>query len=131
VIRAAAAAFAVALWLVSACGASSASSPSPSTGQTVLNVSGRLDRGPQPTCPPGDPCDPPAVGSILAFSSPGKSDVTVRVGADGAFALHLDPGAYTIRAGPPPMRGQLEPAQVRVPTTGTVTLNLQIVPVAA
>jgi hypothetical protein len=128
VIRAAAAVFAVALWLVMACGASSGSTPSPTTGPAALNVSGRLDRGPQPTCPPGEACDPPAVGTILVFSSPGRPDVTVRVGADGVFTLHLIPGAYTIRAGPPPMRGQLEPAQVRVPTTGTVTLLLQIIP---
>jgi hypothetical protein len=84
-----------------------------------------------PPCPPGEPCDPPAVGSILVFSSPGRPDVTVRVGANGAFALHLEAGAYTIRAGPPPMRGRLEPGQVRVPTTGTVELLLQVVQIVA
>ena len=65
---------------------------------------------------------------MLVFSQSGRPDVTVRVGAGGAFAVHLDPGAYTIRAAPPPLRAQLEPSLVRVPATGTVELLLKIVP---
>ena len=67
---------------------------------------------------------------MLIFTSAGKPDVSILVGANGTFALHLDPGAYTIRAAPPPMHAMLEPSQVRVPSTGNVELSLKIVPTA-
>ena len=67
---------------------------------------------------------------MLIFSSAGKPDVSVLVGANGTFAVHLDPGGYTVRAAPPPMHATLEPSQVRVPSTGSVELSLKIVPTA-
>jgi hypothetical protein len=66
---------------------------------------------------------------FVVFSQPGKADVRFRVGAGGAnaFAGHLDPGAYSISAAPPP-NGTLDPNQVRVPTSGTVNLHLVVHP---
>src|SRR2546421_10942480 len=83
-----------------------------------INVTGTIDRGPMPTCPTDEPCDPHMVAALLVFSTPGAPDVRVRVGGDGTFALHLEPGAYTIAAAPPVFQGGLEPSSVRVPKTG-------------
>jgi len=113
---------------VAACGAlpqgSGASSPS---GDGALNVRGTVDRVYAPACPTDEPCDPPITAMYLVFSQPGTPDVRVQVDTGGAFGLHLDPGAYSISAAPPPMGGRLEPNQVRVPATGTVELRLRIV----
>ena len=53
-------------------------------------------------------------------------------GADRAYytgvVLDLDPGDYEIAPAPPSSQGKLEPSEVRVPGTGTVTLRLRIVP---
>jgi hypothetical protein len=64
---------------------------------------------------------------FVVFSQPGKADARFRVGAGGAFAGHLDPGAYSISAAPPP-NGTLDPSQVRVPATGTVNVHLVVHP---
>ncbi len=93
-----------------------------------VNVTGTLEGGAAAACPSGEPCDPHMVAATLIFSSPGKPDATARVGADGSFALHLDPGDYEIAPAPPSSQGKLEPSEVRVPGTGTVTLRLRIVP---
>lgn len=106
--------------------ASSPTGPTP-TGDAALNVRGTLDRGAAPQCPAGEPCDPPIVAAFLVFSQPGKPDIRVRTGADGAFAVHLDPGAYSISAAPA-LNGRLEPNQVRVPSSGTVDLHLVVRP---
>ena len=66
-------------------------------------------------------------GAMLIFSRPGTPDVSVFVSGDGTFALHLDPGGYMIRAAPPPLKGRLQPADVRVPATGSLQLHLEIV----
>ena len=58
--------------------------------------------------------------AFLVFRQPGKADVRTSVDSSGAFALYLEPGAYSISAAPPPMGGLVEPSQVRVPATGTV-----------
>ena len=108
-----------------ACGAPSPSEAAP-TGQDV-NVTGTLDRGPVPTCPADEPCDPPAIAVMLIFSRPGAGDVRVHVAGDGSFALHLEPGAYSVAAAPPAFQGKIEPSSVRVPESGTVTLRLRIV----
>jgi hypothetical protein len=108
-----------------ACGAPSPSEAAP-TGQDI-NVTGTLDRGPVPTCPADEPCDPPAIAVMLIFSRPGAGDVRVHVAGDGSFALHLDPGAYSIAAAPPAFQGKIEPSSVRVPESGTVTVRLRIV----
>ena len=91
-----------------------------------MNVHGTLDRGPVQNCPPGDPCDPAIVGAFVVFSQPGKQDVRTSVSGIGEFALHLDPGSYTITAAPSPRSGRLQPSNVRVPSAGTVELHLVI-----
>ena len=110
------------------CGSVPAGSPNPA-GDAAVNVRGTIDPGPPPSCPPGEPCDPPIVAMFVVFSQPAKPDVRLRVGAGGAFAGHLDPGAYSISAAPPP-NGSLDPDQVRIPSSGTVNLNLVVRPAA-
>jgi hypothetical protein len=124
--RARGAATLLGLILLAGCGSAPASTPAAPSGSGI-NVTGTLDRGPAPTCPADEPCDPPAAGSLLAFTRPGHPDVTVRIGPGGSFAIHLDPGDYTITAQPPPFNGILEPSNVRVPDAGTVDLRLRIV----
>jgi hypothetical protein len=102
----------------------------PPAGDAAVNVRGTIDRGgATPSCPPGEPCDPPIVAMFLDFSQPGRPDIRVRVGAGGAFALHLDPGTYSISAAPA-LNGKLDPDQVRVPSSGTVDLHLVVRPPA-
>jgi hypothetical protein len=119
----------VAMLVTAACGSSPAVGPaaSPSPANVVTNVSGTIERGPAQTCPSGEPCDPNIVAYRLVFSAPGRPDVTVRVGGDGSFALHLEPGTYSIAAEPPSMLGRLEPSEVKVPKVGTVYLELRFV----
>jgi hypothetical protein len=116
--------------VTAACGSLPAVGPaaSPSPAHVLTNVSGTIERGPAQTCPSGEPCDPNIVAYRLAFSAPGRPDVTVRVDGDGTFALHLDPGMYSIAAEPPSMQGRLEPSEVKVPKVGTVYLQLRFVP---
>jgi hypothetical protein len=121
------------LFLVSAlaCGAvppgpagPAAASP---TGEAALNVRGALDRGAASyPCPPGDPCDPPIQAMFVVFSQPGKPDIRTQLDPGGAFALHLDPGSYSVSAAPS-INGRVQPSQVRVPSAGTLQLQLQVV----
>jgi hypothetical protein len=119
---------ALGLTTVAACGSvapgPAAASP---TGAAALNVRGIIDRGSALPCPPGEPCDPPIAAMFLDFAQPGKPAVRTRIDASGAFAVHLEPGSYSISAAPPPMNGRLQPSEVRVPKTGTLELNLVIV----
>jgi hypothetical protein len=109
-----------------ACGAA-VSAPSPTvSGQPVFNVTGTLDRATAPICPTDEPCDPPAVSKVV-FSGPGRPEVSARLEPDGSFALHLDPGGYTVTTAPPPLGGAVMPSEVRVPATGRVELHLRIV----
>lgn len=118
-----------------ACGSvptgSPGSSPTGSTppGDAALNVRGTIDRGATPSCPAGEPCDPPIVAMFLVFSQTGKPDVRLRVGASVTFTVHLDPGTYSISAAPA-LNGRIEPNQVRVPSSGTVDLHLVVRPPA-
>ena len=96
------------------------------TSPNAINVSGVLNRGPVAACPTNEACDPPAVATFVVFSRAGYPDVRTSVGAGGTFALHLDPGAYSIGAAPPPPAGKVRPDSVRVPAQGTVTLALSI-----
>lgn len=98
------------------------------TGEAALNVRGVLDRGGSYPCPPGDPCDPPVQAMFVVFTQPGKPDVRTHLDASGAFALHLDPGSYSVTAAPPSFSGSVQPGQVRVPSTGTLQLQLRVVP---
>ncbi|HEY1455436.1 MAG TPA: hypothetical protein VGG31_02995 [Candidatus Dormibacteraeota bacterium] len=100
--------------------------PAPSSAP-VANVTGRLDGGVSPTCPAGEPCDPPLTASRLVFARAGHADVTVGVGPDGSFSTRLDPGAYSISVQPPLLGARLEPSSVRVPDSGSVEIRLQIV----
>jgi len=63
---------------------------------------------------------------FVVFSKPGKPDVRTQLDASGAFAVYLDPGSYSITAAPPPLNGSVQPGQVRVPSTGTVQLQLRV-----
>ncbi|TMD71213.1 MAG: hypothetical protein E6I81_11300 [Chloroflexi bacterium] len=114
----------VLLLLGGACGSTPSAQPA-QTGENP-NVAGVLDRGPTPTCPADEPCDPPPTATMLIFSHQGGSHISVRVAGDGSFALHLDPGAYSIAAAPPAFQGMVEPSTVRVPDTGSVFLRLHI-----
>lgn len=110
------------------CGAQPAAAPaSPTTTASAVNLTGTLDRGPSPTCPAGEPCDPPNVAARLVFTRGGGAGVVVAVRPDGSFALHLDPGDWAIAAQPPPFHARLEPSSVRVPVSGSVELRLRIV----
>ena len=122
-------AWAVVLLTAAACGSVSSSpgEASPRSSNAVMNVSGTIDRGPVPTCPAGEPCDPAMVAYRLVFSAPGAPDASVIVRGNGTFALHLEPGRYSIAAEPPSFQGKLEPSVVQVPKEGTVYLQLHIV----
>ena len=116
--------------LITACGLTTepaSSNATPTSSAAGVNVTGVVDRsGQAAACPTDEPCDPPLTAVYLVFSRNGHPDVRVQVAGDGKFAVHLDPGAYTIAAAPPPMRGTLTPNSVRVPQDGTVTLRLVI-----
>lgn len=127
-VRALVAAFALGgLFAGAACGAITPAAAPSRTGQASINVTGSLARGPAQTCPSDEPCDPLPSASMLIFSRAGHPDVTARLDASGSFALHLDPGGYSISAAPPAFGGRVEPRQVRVPETGVVRLQLAIV----
>ncbi len=114
----------VLLILGAACSSTPSARPA-ETGQNT-NVTGVLDRGPTPTCPADEPCDPPPTATMLIFSRQGGSEVSVHVAGDGSFALHLDPGEYSIATAPPAFGGVVEPSSVRVPESGAVYLRLHI-----
>ena len=123
--------FAILLVAATACGSVPAGPTGPAaaspTGEAALNVRGVLDRGASFPCPPGDPCDPPLQAMFVVFSQPGKPDVRTRLDANGAFALHLDPGSYSVTAAPPSQAGGVQPSRVRVPSSGTLQLQLRVV----
>jgi hypothetical protein len=112
--------------LLAACGGQPVAQPSGSTSTGSANVTGVLDRGPVPTCPAGEPCDPPLRATMLIFSRPGATDVMVFVSGDGSFAVHLNAGMYAIAAAPPAFGGKVEPPSVQVPAAGSVFLRLRI-----
>jgi hypothetical protein len=66
------------------------------------------------------------VAMFVDFSQLGKPDVRARVDASGAFAVHLDPGSYSISLAPPSFSGRVDPNQVLVPKKGTVLLHLVV-----
>jgi hypothetical protein len=99
---------------------------SPSTASSLLNVRGSIDRGTPRPCPTGEVCDAPLTAVFVDFSQPGKPDVRTPVDGSGAFAVHLEPGLYSISAAPPPMNGKLKPSELVVPKTGSVALSLVI-----
>ncbi len=116
---------ALSLAFAAACGTAPALAPS--SGGPAQNVTGTIDRGLSPTCPADEPCDAPPVARLLVFSAPGRQEVTTRVRPDGSFALHLDPGDYSIAAAPPAFQGKVQPSSIRVPEAGSVTVHLHIV----
>lgn len=96
------------------------------TANSVLNVRGTIDRGSPPPCRTGEVCDAPLVALFIDFSQPGKPDIRTPVDGGGTFALHLEPGHYSISAAPPPMNGTVNPNELVVPKTGSVVLNLVV-----
>jgi len=116
----------VVLVLLAACGGQPVAQPRGSASTGSVNVTGVLDRGPAPTCPADEPCDPLPRATMLVFSRPGAADVTVSVAGDGSFAAHLEPGQYAIAAAPPAFGGRVEPSSFQVPAAGNVFLRLRI-----
>lgn len=116
----------VVLVVLAACGGHPVAQPGGPASTGSANVTGVLDREPVPTCPADEPCDPPPRTTMLIFSRPSASDVTVFVAGDGTFAVHLEPGQYAIAAAPPAFGGRVEPSSVQVPAEGSVFLRLRI-----
>ena len=100
----------------------------PSAAATAKpNVRGVVVRPPAGSgCYPDEPCDPPAVASMLVFTRGGRTVGRILVGASGQFALRLAPGIYGVRAAPASLDGDVTPASFRVPRSGTVHLRLQV-----
>ena len=82
------------------------------------NVKGTFVRWSTTVCKQGDPCDPPLQASFLVFSRNGRA-TTVKLGATGAFALHLAAGVYSVSTRPS-RAGSVAPATVRVPRVGVI-----------
>lgn len=77
---------------------------------------GTVTKGPiTPVCQEGVPCDGPAGGLTLVFSSNGEEVARTTTRQDGAYRVRLKPGRYSVRTAPrglsPP-----EPRAVTVPT---------------
>ena len=115
----------VAAVLLAACG-KAPTQTLPAASVPAINVSGTVARPPSTTCPTGEACDPPNSASVLIFTRAGQPDISTPIDARGAFALHLDPGTYALRVGPPPASGRIQPGEVRVPSTGTVRILVTI-----
>ena len=79
------------------------------------NVRGVVVRAGQ-ACPPGEACDPPPAAIDVVFSRGGHV-FRARLGAGGAFSLHLVAGVYTVSTAPP---HGVTPAVIRVPSAGVI-----------
>jgi hypothetical protein len=90
----------------------------PSGAAVPPNVKGMFVRstasGP---CYPGEPCDPPPQATFVVFTRSAHA-TRVRLAENGAFAVHLAPGLYTVSA--LPGRGSVTPSAVRVPRVGVI-----------
>lgn len=85
---------------------------------TAPNVKGMFVRSPQTAgCFQGEPCDPPPQATFLVFSRNGVS-TRVRIGATGAFSVHLAAGLYTVSV--LPSHDGVSPAALRVPRLGVI-----------
>ncbi len=69
-------------------------------------------------CQQGEPCDPPPQAAFVVFTRNGRATM-VKLGATGAFAVHLAAGVYTVSARPS-RTGSVSPATVRVPRVGVI-----------
>jgi len=80
----------------------------------LVLLKGTVTIGPlTPVCRVGAPCDRPATHVVLTFASPLRT-VRATTGADGAYAVWLAPGAYTVTAS----KGmRISPAQIVVRST--------------
>ena len=58
------------------------------------NVKGSLVRSSASSCLPGDVCDPVPPPAYVVFTRAGHS-TRAKLAPNGAFALHLDAGAYS------------------------------------
>jgi hypothetical protein len=83
------------------------------------NVKGIFVRTTSTTvCQPTEPCDPPPQAAFVVFTRNGRS-TQVRIGATGAFVVHLAAGTYSVSARPS-RTGSVSPATVRVPRVGVI-----------
>jgi hypothetical protein len=81
----------------------------------VSGLHGVVIRGPtRPVCQVGVPCSEPAVGARLSFSRAGIFVAAVHAGAQGRYAIRLQPGLYTVRVSPATRIGGVKPQQVLV-----------------
>ena len=80
----------------------------------LVLLKGTVTIGPlTPVCRVGTPCDRPATHVVLTFASPLRT-VRATTGADGAYAVRLAPGAYTVTAS----KGmRISPTQIVVRST--------------
>jgi hypothetical protein len=90
-----------------------------SSGASGPNVTGKFVRTTSITgCYQGEPCDPPPQAAFLLFTRNGHS-TRVRLGANGAFAVRLAAGVYTVRV-LPSQSSTVSPTSIRVPRTGVI-----------
>ena len=83
------------------------------------NVKGTFVRTTGTTvCQQSEPCDPPLQAAFLVFTRNGRTTM-VKLGATGAFAVHLAAGVYSVSARPS-RTGSVSPATVRVPLVGVI-----------
>jgi hypothetical protein len=74
-------------------------------------------------CYSGEPCDPPLPPLFVVFSQSQHVVARARLGAGGAFALHLAPGRYTVTTAPP-HADEVTPSAIRVPHAGVLRVRL-------
>jgi hypothetical protein len=79
------------------------------------NVKGTVVRTTQ-SCPPGEPCDPLPPALYVVFTRNGRV-TRVKLGATGAFSVHLAAGVYAVSTGPP---HAVTPTSMRVPRVGVI-----------
>ena len=84
------------------------------------NVKGSLVRSSASSCLPGDVCDPVPPPAYVVFTRAGHS-TRAKLAPNGAFALHLDAGAYSVSTAP---LHPVTPATLRVPRVGIIRPRL-------
>ena len=88
--------------------AASGATPAPNVKGTVVRTTQR--------CPVGEPCDPLPSAVFVVFTRNGRV-TRVKLGASGAFAVHLAAGLYAVSTAP---QHAVTPASLRVPRVGVI-----------
>jgi len=88
--------------------AASGATPAPNVKGTVVRTAQR--------CPVGEPCDPLPPALYVVFTRSGRV-TRVKLGASGAFTVHLAAGFYAVSTAPP---HAVAPASLRVPRVGVI-----------